>query len=152
MLRSRLYAIMHISDMSEDNIPLFVIPPGRLSMLLCNSRLSTYGSTTLLLDLGRFSVSWASTQSVGLLGRGISPTWTHRTAQTQNGTHTGIHASCGIRTYNPSVWAGEDSSSLHPRGHCDQQFKVVLEDKINSSVKLSGRLYTVIHFYIMFFF
>jgi hypothetical protein len=31
-----------------------------------------YGSTVLLLNSGRFSVSWSFTQSVGLLGRGIS--------------------------------------------------------------------------------
>jgi hypothetical protein len=31
-----------------------------------------------------------------------------------------IHALRGIRTHDPSVWAGEDSSCLRPRGHCDR--------------------------------
>jgi hypothetical protein len=35
-------------------------------------------------------------------------------------THTNIHASSGIRTHDLSVGAGEDSSCLRPRGHCDQ--------------------------------
>jgi hypothetical protein len=34
-------------------------------------------------------------------------------------THTDIHASSGIWTHDPSVWAGEDSSCLRPLGHCD---------------------------------
>jgi hypothetical protein len=37
-------------------------------------------------------------------------------------THTDIHASSGIRTYDPSVRAGEDVSYLRPRGHCDRRF------------------------------
>jgi hypothetical protein len=39
---------------------------------------------------------------------------------TQNNTDTDIHASSGIRTHDPSVRAGEDSSCLRPRGHCDR--------------------------------
>jgi hypothetical protein len=39
----------------------------------------------------------------------------HRAAQTQTRTD-----SRGIRTRDPSVWAGEDSSCLRPRGHCDR--------------------------------
>jgi hypothetical protein len=35
--------------------------------------------------------------------------------------HTGIHASCGIRTHDPSVRAGEDSSCLIPHGHCERR-------------------------------
>jgi hypothetical protein len=31
-----------------------------------------------------------------------------------------MHASSGIRTHDPSVRAGEDSSRLRPRGHCDR--------------------------------
>jgi hypothetical protein len=38
------------------------------------------------------------------------PLPTHRTAQ----THTDMHASSGIRTHDPSVRAGEDSSCLRP--------------------------------------
>jgi hypothetical protein len=36
-------------------------------------------------------------------------------------THTDIHASSGIRNHDPSVLAGEDSSCLRPRGHCDRR-------------------------------
>jgi hypothetical protein len=41
-----------------------------LALIACKS---IYGSTALLLDLGRFSVFLFFTQSVGLPGRGISP-------------------------------------------------------------------------------
>jgi hypothetical protein len=36
-------------------------------------------------------------------------------------TGTGIHASSGIRTHDPSIWAGENVSCLGRRGHCDQR-------------------------------
>jgi hypothetical protein len=55
-----------------------------------------------LLDLGRFfSFLIFLTQSLGLLERGISPSKGRY-------LHTDIHASSGIRTHDPSVWAGED--------------------------------------------
>jgi hypothetical protein len=47
---------------------------------------------------------------VRLLGRVISPSqgrYLHTTTQIEE-THTDIHASSGIRTHDPSVWAGED--------------------------------------------
>jgi hypothetical protein len=47
------------------------------------------------------------------------PLPTPRTTQTQN-KHTDIHALSGIRTYDPSVRASEDSSCLRPRGHYDR--------------------------------
>jgi hypothetical protein len=34
--------------------------------------------------------------------------------------YTDIHALSGIRTHDPSVRAGEDSSCLRPRCHCDR--------------------------------
>jgi hypothetical protein len=37
--------------------------------------------------------------------------------QHKHRTQTDIHASSGIRTHDPSVWAGEDISCLRPRGH-----------------------------------
>jgi hypothetical protein len=50
---------------------------------------------------------------------------TARLPPTQDNTHTqnkcDIHASNGIRTHDPSVWAVEDSSSLRSRGHCDRR-------------------------------
>jgi hypothetical protein len=33
-----------------------------------------------------------------------------------------IHVSSGNRTHDPSVWAGEDSSCLRPRGHYDRDY------------------------------
>jgi hypothetical protein len=45
---------------------------------------------------------------------------THRVTQTQNKrTQTSMPLS-GIRTHDPSVRAGEDSSCLRKRGHCDR--------------------------------
>jgi hypothetical protein len=47
------------------------------------------------------------------------PLHTHKTTQTQN-KRTDTHASSGIRTSDPSFWAGEDGSCLRPRCHCDR--------------------------------
>jgi hypothetical protein len=68
-----------------------------------------YGPTALCWTLAAF------TQSLGLLGRGISP-WQGRYLHTQDNTnteytHTDNYAASGIRTRNPSVRAGEDG---HP--------------------------------------
>jgi hypothetical protein len=68
--------------------------------------LSVYGSTVLLMDLGRFFSFLIYTQTVGLLGRVISPS--QGRTYTQNNTNTDIHALSGIRTHNPSVQASED--------------------------------------------
>jgi hypothetical protein len=59
--------------------------------------------------LGRFLSFLIYTQSVDLLGRGISPSQGPAT-YIQQQTHTDIHASSGIRTHDPSVRAGEDGS------------------------------------------
>jgi hypothetical protein len=68
------------------------------------------------------------TQTVGLLGRVISPSqgrYLH-TGQHKHriNAHTDIHALSGIRTYDPSVRASEDGSCLTPRGHCDRHFAI----------------------------
>jgi hypothetical protein len=55
-------------------------------------------------------------QSVGLLGRGISPSQGRYLRQTH------IHVLSGIRTHDLIVRAGEDISCLIPRGHCFQQY------------------------------
>jgi len=60
-------------------------------------------------------------QLVELLGWGISPTQDlhlHRATQHRE-TRTHIHASCGIRTHDPSVRAAADSTCLRPRGLWD---------------------------------
>jgi hypothetical protein len=78
---------------------------------------------SLLLGLGRFfSFVILCTQPVGLLRREISrhngATYTRNSTNTEQ-KHTDIHASSWIRTQDPSVQAGDDSSCLRPRGHCD---------------------------------
>jgi hypothetical protein len=76
-------------------------------------------------------VNLSTRVSMGLYTVGRTP-WTedqpvarslpaHRTAQTPN-KRTDIHASSGIRTHDPSVREGEDSSCLRPRCHCDRLF------------------------------
>jgi hypothetical protein len=70
-----------------------------------------------------FSVSWSYTQSVGLLGRGISPSrgrflYTEQHKHRLNIKYRHLALSW-IRTHDPSVRAGEDISCLRPRGHCD---------------------------------
>jgi hypothetical protein len=53
-------------------------------------------------------------------------------------TQTDIHASSGIRTHDPRIWAGEDSSCLRSRGHCDRPQTEKYEDKGAVSVQLLG--------------
>jgi hypothetical protein len=69
------------------------------------------------------------TQTVGLLGRVISPSQ-GRCLHTREhkhiiNAHTDIHALSGIRTHDPSVQASEDSSCLRPRGHWDRRWSCV---------------------------
>jgi hypothetical protein len=78
--------------------------------------LSIYGSTTFV-DLGRSFSFLIYTQSLGLLGQGISPSqgrYLHKEQYKQN-KHTDIHASSGIRTHDPSARAGEDGSCFRRR-------------------------------------
>jgi hypothetical protein len=84
-----------------------------------------YGSTALRLALAAFLVSWTYTQSVGLLGRGISPSQgrylhTEQHKHRINAHNTDIHASSGIQTHDSSIRASEDSLCLRPRGHYDR--------------------------------
>jgi hypothetical protein len=64
------------------------------------------------LDLGRFSFSWPLHRRHDSLKGGSASR--KAATYTQNNTNTeymqtDIHASSGIRTHDPSVWAGEDS-------------------------------------------
>jgi hypothetical protein len=84
-----------------------------------------YGCTSLCWALAAFSVSWSCTQSVGLLGRGISPSqglylYTEQHKHRTNAHNTDIYALSGIRTHDQSVRTSEDSSCLRPSGHCDR--------------------------------
>jgi hypothetical protein len=83
------------------------------------------GSTVPLGPVLCFSVSWSfyrrqdswtSDQFVA------KPLPKHRATQTENKhIHTlNIHALCGIRTYDPSFRASEDSICLRPHGYCDR--------------------------------
>jgi hypothetical protein len=85
-----------------------------------------YGSTILCWAFTAFSASWSYTQSVGLLGRGISPSqglylYTEQHKHRINSHNTDIHALSGIRTHDPRIRASEDSSCLRPSGDCDRQ-------------------------------
>jgi hypothetical protein len=64
------------------------------------------------------------TQSVGLLGRVISPSQGHylHTGQHEHriNLYKNIHALNGIRTHHPRVRASEDSSCLSKLGPCDR--------------------------------
>jgi hypothetical protein len=75
------------------------------------------------------------TQTVGILGRVISPSQGHYLNTEQHkhriNAHTDIHAWNGIRTHNPSVRAGEDSSCFRLRGHCDRPFLWVPTSKFD---------------------
>jgi hypothetical protein len=48
-------------------------------------------------------------------------TYTQKHKHRINLHNTDIHDLSGIRTHDPSVWAGEDSSCIRTRGRCDQQ-------------------------------
>jgi hypothetical protein len=87
-----------------------------------------------------FSVPWSYTQSVGPLGRGISPSqgiylYIEQHKHRINAHNMDINAFSGIRTHGPSVRASEDSSCLRKRGHCDR----LLSDfnDINSKLKFT---------------
>lgn len=76
------------------------------------------GSTVHCWALGTFTVSSYTRKTVGLLGRGISPSqglYQHRTTQTEK-MH--INISNGIWADDLIVGKGEGSSWISPRGHC----------------------------------
>jgi hypothetical protein len=76
------------------------------------------------------------TRSVGLLGRGISPSQ-GRYLDTEQ-THMDINASNEIRTHDPSARMGEDGSFLIPRVHCDRQRFIDIVRRRRLSVSFSG--------------
>jgi hypothetical protein len=84
---------------------------------------SVYGSTVLLLDLGRF-FSFLISLDLRSAHRKAG-TYTQNNYKHRINAHTDIHALSGIRTHDPSVRAGEDSSCLSPRDHCDRQKKCI---------------------------
>jgi hypothetical protein len=103
--------------------------------------LSIYGSTALV-DFCRFFSFLIYTQSAGLPGRGVSPS-RGRYLHTEY-THADIHALSGIRTHDPSVRVGEDSSSFGQRGPCDRRTITLvkrnksIDKKTNQNVKFTA--------------
>jgi hypothetical protein len=94
----------------------------------CSAKEKKMGSIYLFMALNPFFGPWPLfsvliyTQSVGLFGWGISPSqgrYLHAEQHTYR-INADIHAFSGIRVQDPSVRAGEDSSCLRPRGHCDR--------------------------------
>jgi hypothetical protein len=82
-------------------ISSWFLPPFVLSPVACSQSklIWHYGSYTHL---------------AGLLGQVISTSQgriLHRATQTKE-THTDFHASCAMRTHDPSVWAGEDTVAV----------------------------------------
>jgi hypothetical protein len=69
------------------------------------------GSKALCWALAAFSVSSSFTQSVGLLGRGISPTQ-GRYLHTGQHKHADIHATSGILTHDPRVHPLERAATV----------------------------------------
>jgi hypothetical protein len=60
--------------------------------------------------------------------------------QTQNKLQTNIHALSRIRTHDPSVRTGEDSSCLRPGGHCDCHNFSALYQNLRGSVEENRRI------------
>jgi hypothetical protein len=82
-----------------------------------------YDSTALRWVLAAFLAFSSYTQSVGFLGRGISPSQglflhTEQYKHRINELNTDFHALSGIRAHDPSVRASEDISCLRLRDQC----------------------------------
>jgi hypothetical protein len=89
-----------------------------------------YASTDFCWALAAFPSSWSFTQTVELLGLGISPSQ-GRYLYIEQHKHTDIRASSGIRTHDHSLWAGEDS-------WCLEREATVIGKKNASFVTISG--------------
>jgi hypothetical protein len=89
--------------------------------------LNTLSLSFLLLPLWSLGHPWNALfhfsfliliQTVELLGWGMSPSQGHYLYK--HTINTNIHALSGIRTHDPTVWAGEYSSCIWPSVHCDR--------------------------------
>jgi hypothetical protein len=97
-----------------------------------------------------FHFSKSYTLSAGLFGRWISPSpgcYLH----TEHHKHR-INAQTsmprvGFKPTTSSVWAGEDSSCLRPRGHCDRLQRKIAERNKNIVIISSKTFQTVRHFF-----
>jgi hypothetical protein len=99
--------------------------PRYLYISLIHSFINGYTALCWVLPLSH-NVSFVIflTQTVGLLGRVISPSQGRYLNKGQH-KHTinghNIHSLSGIRTHDPSVRASEVRSCFRPPGHCDRQ-------------------------------
>jgi hypothetical protein len=100
--------------------------------------------------------SWCAlrlTQTVGLLGRVISPSqglYLHNDQHKHRiNVHTDIHASSGIRTHDPSVRASEDISCFRSRGHYDRLYQYAQSTLQPSSNGTSCTPYSILFHFVM---
>jgi hypothetical protein len=99
-----------------------------LISLTVNTVCCYYGSTALCWALATFAFSRSYTQSVGLLGREISPSQDLclNTEQQKQNKRTQYKHPCLEWDSNPRSWdrANEEISCLRPRGHCDRPYGI----------------------------
>jgi hypothetical protein len=96
-------------------------------------------STALCWALVAFSLSWFCTESVGLLGHGISPLQglylhTEQHKHRINAHNTDIHDLSGIRTHDLRVRPSDDSPCLTPRGHSDRHISIYIDKQISKHI------------------
>jgi hypothetical protein len=80
-----------------------------------------YGTTALYWALADFSIPWSQPQSVGLLGRGMSPSqglYLH-TEQHKHRINAHRHP-CSEWDWNPGPQCSNEGVRFMPRGHCDR--------------------------------
>jgi hypothetical protein len=91
-------------------------PPTHLSIYL-----SIYGSIALCWTLASFSVSWSFTQSVGLLGRGISPSQGSYLHTGQHKQNKSAQTSMPQGRFEPTIPVFERVKTVHVLDcHCDR--------------------------------
>jgi hypothetical protein len=96
--------------------PPSTVPSSDLSIYSCCSQLVHRAFVKRFVSLQFLNLR----QSVGLLGRGFSPSQSRYVHTNTEKTQTNIHTLIGIRTHDPSVRESEDSSCLRLRGHCER--------------------------------
>jgi hypothetical protein len=124
MLTNRCFFFANISVPTYIQVPSFLRSSLASVPFRCVHSFIYQWLYSPLLGAGLLQFRNLFTQTVGLLGWVISPSQGHylRTEQHKHriNSHTDSHASSGIRTHDPSVWAGEASSCLRPHAHCDR--------------------------------
>jgi hypothetical protein len=105
-------------------------PPASETILFIHSFIRQWLYSALLGPGLFFSFVIFFTQTVGLLGRVISPSQglDLNTGQHKHriSAHTDIHSLSAIRIHDQTVRASEDTSCLRPRGHCNRPETIIL--------------------------